>query len=299
MNQSQIFDKVNQLIINEMEKGNTPWRKPWASLTDAESGQRFSSPCNFVSKRPYSGMNSLLLGCSAFDNPFFLTFNQIKKLKGKLRKGAEGMPVIFWKISNFRTTEEGKEVDKQSFLLKYYHVFNIADTNIDFSAYLPVEGLKENVKKYVRIETCESLIDGYADNPELTHDRSQQCYYQPGQDRVNMVRQHRFTTANEYYCTYFHELIHSTGHRKRLNRDGITSGKALFGSKEYSQEELVAEIGASYLCHESGIQTPDLITNSAAYLAGWLRKLKEDEMFFYRAAKDAEKAFTYITGERE
>lgn len=299
MNQSQIFDKVNQLIINEMEQGNTPWRKPWASLTDSESGERFNSPCNFVSKRPYSGINSLLLGCSAFDNPFFLTFNQIKKLKGKLRKGAEGLPVIFWKLSNYRTTEDGKEVDKQSFLLKYYHVFNIADTDINFSAYLPAEGLQENVKKYVRIEACEALIDGYQDGPELTHDRSNQCFYQPSRDRINMVRQHRFTTANEYYCTYFHELVHSTGHYKRLNRNGITSGKALFGSKEYSQEELVAEIGASYLCHEAGIQTPDLITNSAAYLAGWLRKLRQDRLFFYRAAKEAEKAFAYITQAKE
>ena len=292
MNNSEIFEMVNNVIINEMEKGNTPWRKPWTTLKDDENNL-FNYPCNYVTKRQYSGINALILGCSQYSTPFFLTFEQVQQQKAQVKKGAKGLPVVFWKPFEVESTnKQGEKVVEKKFLLKYYKVFNVEDTTINYQKYVVSEPLKVE-KSYNKIDSCEEIINGYKNRPVLKNSDRKGCYYVPSADYINMISAPRFKTANAYYCTYFHELVHSTGHTNRLKREGVT-GVIKFGSANYSFEELIAEIGASYLCNFAKIVTPDLTTNSASYINGWLSKLKSDKTFFYKAAKEAEKAVAFI-----
>ena len=125
---------------------------------------------------------------------------------------------------------------------------------------------------------------------------SNRAFYNPRNDLVNVPKLSQYKKSEQYYCTLFHELVHSTGHESRLKREEITKNIIRFGDLDYSKEELVAEIGAAFLCGHGHIELP-IIDNSAAYISGWLRKLKNDKKFIFDAAAKAQKAVNYILGE--
>ncbi len=289
-----LFQTITDLICDQIAQGVAPWSKPRLTVNLGEGAH--SRAVNMVSKKPYEGINALILGCSPYNLPLFVTFKQARDLGGSIRKGAKSLPVVYWQKKKVeKISESGKVKKEERFLLRYYNVFNVMETDLDYSAFIapkPAEAVPTEARL---IPSCERIVEGYADRPLLVHRDQQKMSYSIGMDVVNMPDQNRFQLAEEYYHIYFHELVHSTRHPKRLNRAG---GKInTFGGAEYSKEELTAELGASFLSAVAGIDTPELLTNSAAYLENWLSVFKGDKKFLFESAALASKATKYILGE--
>lgn len=272
-----VYELITNRIIEELEKGSVPWQKPWSGGT--------GSAKNLISKKPYQGINQIMTGLQAFESEYWLTFNQCKKLKGSIKKGSKSTMVIFWKFLEKDNLSTGKK-DKIP-MLRYYRVFNATQTEgIDY----PVQDTEP--KQNNPIESCQKIINDLPlGMPKVLHEE-QRAFYRPSSDHINLPRMDSFKGSTEYYSTYFHELVHSTGHEKRLKRDGVT-GSINFGSQCYSKEELVAEIGASFLNGEAGILN-HVIDNSTAYINSWLNKLRNDKKLIVTAAGQAQKAVNYL-----
>lgn len=277
---ADIYTRVTQFIIDKLEQNIIPWQKTWGDGIP---------PSNYVSKRPYSGINTLLLSCQDFESSYFMTIHQANELGGRVRKGAKGNMVIFAK-TNQDEDEQGEAVISK--VIRQYYVFNVADIEgVDFN-------LQTNPRNIQRNQTAETLISKMPSVPKFLVQGHHACY-NPLTDTVKMPPIADFLTAEDYYCTLFHELIHSTGHYTRLNRPTITDSEIRFGSKDYSLEELVAEIGACFLLKKGGLDTQNasLLDNSVAYIKNWLTVLKNDKRFILEAASKAQKAADYILGE--
>lgn len=276
-----VYQIVTDKIINLLEKGTIPWRKTWSSGAGM-------APCNAVSKKPYQGINRFLLGVSQYDSAYWLTFKQAQELGGHVRKGEKATPCIFYKTWQ-KENEEGK-VDYIP-VLRYYSLFN-ADQCDGLDLPKPVvQTWPENEQ----IDKAEQVIVEMPDRPAIEIAGSQPCYI-PASDKVIIPEIIRFHSSGEYYSALFHELTHSTGHAKRLARDGIVNADS-FGSSSYSREELVAEMGAAFLCAYCGID--NTLENSAAYVQGWLKALRNDSKLAIKAASQAQKAANYILNIQE
>lgn len=265
------YQVITEKIIEQLEKGVVPWRKPWRTIL----------PQNLISRKEYRGINSILLNSLPFENPYFLTFKQARDLGGFVRRGEKGLPVVFWQ---FIEDEETKE--KFPFL-RYYTVFNVSQCD---GISLPVVA----ARRFNPIEECDKIISGMPHCPAVEFGGNQ-AFYVPSRDLIQMPVRERFSEAEEFYATIFHELVHSTGHVSRLNRKGINESGVGFGSQTYSQEELVAEIGASFLNAKAGI-VGRTIGNSASYIANWLSALRNDKRMVIVAAGAAQRAADYILG---
>jgi antirestriction protein ArdC len=281
---TQTIEAITDKMIAKMEQGNLVWNKPWKGN---------SLPQNYITKKPYQGWNLFSTLFSGFDSPFWLTANQIKKLGGSW--SGQGTLVIFWNISTYEKKNEAtnEKEQKKSFILKYYYVWNAEQiTGIDFK--VPTQTKAE-------IGTCEEL-EQHIYNMEtpinIKHTLSDQAYYTPTFDYVNMPLKTQFKGTAEYYSTLIHEVVHSTGHTSRLNRLAINDGKFDGKKHSYSFEELVAEIGASFLNAMFGIATEESEKNSAAYLQGWLKTFKHDKQMLYKASVEAQKAVNYILNDK-
>lgn len=278
-----LYTTVTDKIIVQLEQGTVPWRKPWADA---------GIPMNLLSKRPYRGINLLLLMMLNYEKNLFLTFDQLKKIGGNVKKGEHGHIVIFWKSpeKNPKETEQSKQ--KQKSVLRYYKVWNVSQCENIPEKLVPVLSDIE----LDPIQECETIVQRMPDCPAIVH-KKQQAFYDIAKDIINMPQRKTFKTAERYYSTLFHELIHSTGHEKRLNRKTMAEMSET-GGEAYSFEELVAELGACYLCNYAAILDKQ-IANSAAYLEGWLQKLNSDKRFIVFAAAQAQKATDYILNLKE
>jgi len=286
-----IYQRVTDQIIAYLEQGTAPWRRSWG---------QFGLAKNYISGKPYRGINALMMNTAPFAIPYFLTMKQANLLGGKVKKGSAANMVTYYntvfKDKNGKTippevaSRMPKDaVDSRGFL-KYFYVFATEQIEgIDF--HYPEVELKENQK----IERCEQLIKGIPNSPEYMSINASRCYYEPLLDRIKMPPIEHFDSSEEYYNSLFHEVIHSTGHEKRLAREGITDLNIDRKSCQYSAEELVAELGASYLCGMTGIDRVGLLENNAAYINGWLSVLKEDKKFIFQVARQAQKAVDYVT----
>jgi len=277
-----VYGLITDAIIARLEAGVIPWKCSWSKSS--------SLPANYLTKRAYNGINAFLLASFGYEHPFFLTFNQAKQLGGMVRKGAKSIPVIFYKLLDKTTSSNavGKtKEDEKIPMLQYYRVFHISDIEgIDFK--LPERIVNPDIDL---VKDCEEIISTMPNAPAIIFEGSQPCYI-PCLDTVRMVSIDKFISTDEYYQTLFHELVHATGHKSRLNRD-LTGG---FGSNSYSIEELIAEMGASYLSALTGIETDILLDNAAGYIQGWLKALKNDRKMLINAASKAHKATEYIAG---
>lgn len=270
---NNIYDQVTQRIIALLEKGTIPWRKPWTVQTGL--------PRNFITKKPYRGINTFLLHAMQYESPFWLTYRQAMELGGHVRKGEKSCPVVFWKQLELEDKETG---DKEKIpLLRFYYVFNAAQC----------EGLKNAPATTGEIPASrpEEIIAAMPQRPEIKHGMALACY-SPSADAVSMPDRARFKKDAGYFATLFHELIHSTGHPSRLNRSTLTES-AGFGSNPYCKEELVAEMGAAFLCGLAGIGET-VLENSAAYVQNWLEQLQNDRKLIVQAAAQAQKATDFI-----
>ena len=281
-----VYAIVNQKIIDQLEKGTVPWLQPW---TDA------GLPKNLVSGKSYRGINIMLLGCMGYPENKFLTFKQLNEMGAKVKKGEHGHMVVFWNVVEkeqniIQSTEQQNSSNKKT-VLRYYIVFNIAQCENIPEKYLTAKEDRETKE----IPTCECVVKNMPQCPEIKH-KEQQAYYQPKLDFVNMPKKKSFNSDNAYYSTLFHELVHSTGHEKRLNRQSLVAN-VKFGSETYSLEELVAEIGTCYLQSLTGITSQ--FEQSSAYIQGWLQRLKNDKRFIFIASNQAQKAIDYILNQKE
>lgn len=275
----KVYEVVNSRILELLESGTVPWRKTWNVGSNM--------PKNIVSKKDYRGVNVFLLACSEFSSPYWMTYKQCTDLKGHVIKGSKSTPVIFWKWLDRKDTEatDTGAVSGKIPMLRFYNVFNLEQT----------EGIEppvttETINTFTPIEKAEQIIAGMPLRPEIKHGGNR-ASYSPMLDYVKLPVQSSFELPEEYYSTAFHELSHATGHESRVGRKGVTE-TSYFGSHEYSKEELVAEMGAAFLCGHAGIE--NTLENSAAYLAGWLKALKNDKTLLIHAAALAQKASDYI-----
>jgi antirestriction protein ArdC len=270
MAKKSVYDMITEKIIEKLEKGVIPWRKPWIN----------GGAVNWKTQKAYRGINTFLL-----DAGEYATFNQIKEAGGKIKKGEKSHMVVFWKWLEKEDKESG-EIEKIPYL-RYYRVFEINTQ---------VEGLQskrqETTFDHNPIEKAEDIYKGYINAPDYTFQSGKAVYY-PTFDRINCPPMKDFPIVEEYYSTLFHEMVHSTGHKSRLDRAGITTHNVAFGDEVYSKEELVAELGSSMLCGIAGIDNHTL-DNSASYIQSWLRVLKNDRTLIISASQQAQKAVDYI-----
>jgi antirestriction protein ArdC len=226
-----------------------------------------------------------LLASNGYGSPYWLTYKQATERGGYVRKGEHGTRIVFWKIGTRETEDaDGDTIERKSILLRYYTVFNVEQCDG-----IPVP---EAVPVVNPIEKCERIVRQMPNPPAMQQDG--RAWYRPSTDTVGMPSRSAFNSAEEFYSTLFHELTHSTGHTKRVGRDGSEKLNA-FGSEPYSKEELIAEMGAAMLCGVAGIERKTL-SNSAAYLKSWIDVLKSDSHMVVSAASQAQKAADYIQG---
>lgn len=280
MAKANVYDMVTDRIIAELEKGQIPWQKPWTGIR--------SGAYNRITKRPYSLLNQMLLQHSGE----YATFKQWQDLGGHIRKGEKSEIVCFWKILEQEETNPDtgeKEIVKIP-LLRYYNVFHISQ--VEGVEPLAPERLNDEVEP---IEAGDKIITDYINREHLNfvECKSNKAYYSPSSDTVVVPLKEQYSMINEYYSTTYHELVHSSGHKTRLNRLQ-TGAVASFGSENYSKEELVAEIGSATLMSIAGIETPKTFRNSTAYIQNWLQVLRSDNKFIVSASSKAEKAVNYI-----
>jgi antirestriction protein ArdC len=275
---------ITDRIIRLLEAGTPPWHKPWSS--------RGVLPKNAISQQDYHGINVVMLACAGYKSPYWLTFKQAKEAKGSVKKGEHGSIVVFAKRSSREVETDLGEIEERTFtVLRYYTVFNVEQTEGCNLTLPEVPRLAE----HERIERCEAVYANYPGKPELRHDsasRQFQAYYSRTDDYVNMPAIGAFENPEHYYSVLFHELTHSTGHAKRLDRETLKDALH-FGDTNYSKEELTAEMGAAFLAGLTGIEQVT-IENSVAYLNSWIRRLKGDPRLVISAAAQAQKAVDYI-----
>lgn len=276
-----IYTAVTARIIEALARGVVPWRKPWNASS--------AIPCNAVSLRSYRGINVLLLGLSPYSDPRWMTFRQAKELGGSVRKGEKATTIVFWKPLEFEKVDvETGELHRQYVpLLRCYHVFN--REQIEGSDLQPLE--TRLVSERERIERAEALVRSMP-NPPVIKEGGSVAAYKPSVDTVRIPGIGTFQSPDTYYATLFHELGHSTGHEKRLNRPGL-SGAIQFGSARYSREELIAELTSAFCCARTELDN-SLIENAASYMQSWLDVLKVDSKAIVIAAAQAQKAADYI-----
>lgn len=277
-----VYEMITERIIEQLENGVIPWQKPWSGT--------HSGAYNRISNRPYSLLNQLLLKHGGE----YATFKQWSGLGGKIRKGEKSEIVTFWKIQQIEEiNEDGEKTIKQLPLLRYYNVFHISQVD----GVEPKEQLK--ISNLESIEEAENIKNEYMNREHLKifETVTNKAFYTPTFDYIEVPCKEQYQNIEEFYSTLFHEMIHSTGHKNRLGRLE-TGASAHFGSKTYSKEELVAELGSAALVNMLGIETGKSFRNSGAYIQNWLQALKNDNKFIISASSKAEKAVKYILNEQ-
>lgn len=278
-----VIEIVNEKILEKLEKGINPWRKTWKRLPD---GNYINRPINYYSGKPYNGINAVLL-----EPGQYLTFNQIKQLGGILKKGSEGQVVVYYKIDNKKNIDSETE-DKQTFILRYYLVFNLQDTE----NCREIKGRKEQITlpEVATSKEIDAMVKEFCKNTrlEIISSGSDKAFYQPTFHKIRIPNVSQFESLPDYYATLFHEMAHSTGHKDLLDR-GLETRKE---TDVYAKEELIAEITSAYMLNHLNIDNDDLLKNQVAYLKNWADHLKGNtsNRFIVNATKQAEKAFEFI-----
>jgi len=292
---SKVYDVITDRILEMLDKGVVPWNKPWNTLN--------GMPQNLITKIPYKGVNIFHLACVAmfegYSSPYWVSFKQLRKLGGRVKEDQryKYSPVVFFmkktktieeKVRDENGIETLQDVARAFWIARYYNVYNTDQC----------EGLEDKVPELKLetydnkpLDTCEKIVSEMPQSPEIKHGGSKAVYYIDS-DRIEIPEQNRFPKIEEYYSTLFHEMVHSTGHESRLSRGGITEAHA-FGDPVYSKEELVAEMGAVFLCAEAGIENRT-IDNSASYINARKKKLKDDKKCVVFAGSQAQKACEFI-----
>jgi antirestriction protein ArdC len=311
-----IMGEVTDRVLEALEAGTVPWHKPW---------QAAGVPVSATTGKAYRGINPFILNMVASTEGFtsneWITFKAAAKASFALwrkendkpdtkeaweeyracegayrgvEKGAKGVALIYWHRFTYTpkdgngdpvTDDTGQPVKRPGYSPRPFTVFNLEQTG------LPME--EAEAREIVPCEEADRIIAATGAN--YNHDGGARAYYRPATDSVHMPAQEAFDSDGHYYRTAFHELTHWTGHPSRLNREGMMSPE--FGNDPYAREELVAEIGASIVTgYIGGLDCPDTLSNEAAYIASWIKRLKDDRTLIVSAAAKAQKAADLILG---
>lgn len=273
--------EITALILADLETGVRPWTRPWTTQGAVSRPLRHDG-------QPYHGVNVLTLWVRAarcgYARPVWMTFRQALALGGAVRKGEKGAPVVYAApISLADDSEDQPEARRGGRFLKRYTVFNLDQ----------IEGLDDRYPLPDRPDVAERIdhAERYfaATGADIRAGGDAACY-RPDADTVHMPAFEAFHDPEAYYAVLAHELVHWTGHRSRLDRD-LTLGR--FGDEAYAREELVAELGAAFVCADLAL-TLEPRSDHAAYIASWLRVLRNDTRFIVAAAAHAERAAKFL-----
>ena len=286
-NRPDIYGKITARIIADLEQGVRPCMKPWHA--DHAAG-RITRPLRH-NGIPYKGINVVMLWSAAVTKgyacPLWLTFKQALQLGGHVRKGETGELVVYAdRITRTETNDKGEEALREIPFLKGYTVFN-AEQCDDLPAQYTAEPPPLSILQ--RIDTADAFYA--ATGADIRHGGTR-AFYAEGPDYVRMPPFETFRDAESHAATLGHELVHWTKHDKRLARD---MGRVTWGDEGYAREELIAELGSAFLCADLGI-TPEVRDDHAAYIATWLKALKDDKRFIFTAASHAQRAVDYLHG---
>jgi len=309
-NTNAVAKKVKATLLEGLKKDGLQWFKPW------KSGRNF--PINNKSGRAYRGFNNFILNAQmkefGYEFNEWDTFKSISSRGGKVKKGQSGTDVYFWLISYtamggsgkwYRTKAECIKAEKceekdifTNFNLRFYRVWNIGQCE----GLTPRRPQDETKVVQEPIESCETIVSNYkkiAKGLEIVEIEQDQAYYSPSKDKIVMPLRTQFGKIDKFYHTLFHEMVHSTGHDTRLNREGVANAYMLNKTKhDYAFEELIAESGAMMLSGMAGIDTKDEDKQSQAYVNGWVKAVeKADEKAVVSALTQSAKAVDYIIGE--
>lgn len=282
-----IYQTITNRIVSQIEAGTKPWEMPWAGANG-----RVSRPLRH-NGLPYSGVNILILWIAASEKSYcsqrWMTYKQATELGGQVRKGEKAEHIVYANTySKTEIGEGGEETEHNVAFLRSYAVFN-ADQ---------IEGLPEHyysqpVKAFQNDEERREAADAFAKatGADLRHGGNR-AFFSPVNDFVQVPNFEQFRSAQDYYSTLFHELTHWTRTERRLNRE---FGRKRWGDEGYAMEELVAELGAAFLCADLGLEpTTEPRGDHASYLANWLQVLKNDKRAIFTAASYASKAADYL-----
>ena len=297
-NRVTVYERVTERVTELLDQGVVPWQKPWHA--------KVGPPRNGVSGRYYRGLNVFMLSHAGFESPWWFTPKQVNDLGGHIIKGEKISWVHFFKpwlpkgdpADSLEVDTDEVEISTRRpvLIIRAYKVANLDQLEgpgVDkFRAKHPLaEGPVNN--DHDAIAACEQIVADMPQRPGIRYG-GDKAFFRPWTDTVHMPRRETFISSEAFYGTLFHELSHSTGHEDRLNRKSLTDGTP-FGSPTYSREELVAEMGAAFLCAMAGIEDPT-IQNSASYIASWLRFVKSDPKALVIAGAQAQKASDFILG---
>jgi antirestriction protein ArdC len=281
-----IYSRVTDRIINDLEKGVRSWLKPWSAQHPA------GSICRPLRQNgtPYRGINVMLLWGEAeergFSAPIWMTYKQAQEIGGQVRKGEEGSLVVYANAyTRTETNDRGEDVEREIPFMKGYTVFNVEQVDA-LPAHYYAQALNP-LPLEKRVESADRFMT--ATGATITHGGNS-AFYSPARDMVQMPPFATFRDAESYYATALHELTHWTSHKSRLDR---SFNAKRFGDHGYAREELVAELGAAFLCADLGI-TPEVRDDHAAYLGHWLNALKEDKRAIFSAAAHAQRAADFL-----
>ncbi len=275
-----IYQDVTNRIVAALEAGTPPWLKPWA-------GELERIPTNGMSRRPYRGINCVLLTLEAqlrgFSRNTWLTYRQAGELKAQVRGGERGTTIIFYRLHEVPSEVEDQAQARVVPLLRSFTVFNVSQ----------IDQLPERLQKpaaepegWVREHTPEKLL---ADSGAKIEHGGFAAFYSPAEDRIQLPERELFADAGGYYATALHELVHWSGHAERLDR----SLSRRFGENAYALEELIAEISSAFLCAACRIEGK---LQHASYIADWIKVLKADKRAVFTASAAAQRAADYIEG---
>lgn len=282
------YETITNEIIRQLEAGVIPWRQPWRNSTTGKLGAS-PLPHNHLNGKAYRGANLLMLMYAPYASRGWMTYKQAQSIGGQVRKGERGRAIVFWKFDR----KDALTLDKKAPMMRTYTVFNV-DQIDGLPISLPLDAL--DLANFEPLEEGRKVVDAFmssASHPTLAHGGGS-AFYRPSADHVQMPPREAFYSPHGYYSTLFHEFTHSTGHASRLDRQKL--GKSYFGSESYSEEELVAELGAAFIAAECGISTAEQLDQSASYIKGWLSKLRDDARMVVLAAQRAQKAADFILG---
>lgn len=294
---NKVYQIVTDKFIEALETGVIPWQKPWKEIGGI--------PANAVSGRRYHGVNPFLLllvsQMKGYTQPYWLTYNQAKNAGGNVKKGEKSAPIVYWNLTYY-DKETGDKLSKKEGqsrpadevktvpYLRYFNVFNIEQCeDLDEDK---INRIEIELNDIPPIDAAEAIVRNMPNAPKIEHNGGNRAYYHPRKDEIQLPERGRFNSPEEYYGTKFHEMIHSTGHKSRLDRE-LQPSK--MNKESYSKEELIAELGRSFLNAEAGI-LEDQFDNSAAYIENWLQVFKDEDnaRLIVNAAANAQKAADYI-----
>ncbi len=283
-----IYSRVTNKIIADLEQGVRSWTKPWSA---EHTAGRITRPLRH-NGQPYSGINILMLWGSAmelgFSAPIWMTYQQAKELGAHIRKGEKSSPVVYAnKITRTEENADGEEVAHQIPFMKAYNVFNVEQIeDLPDHYYSKPE---PRIDAPQRIEHAENF---FASTNAMLRHGGNRAYYNVGSDHVQMPYFETFCDPESYYATLAHEFTHWTRHPDRLDR---SFGRKRFGDEGYAREELAAELGSAFLCADLEL-TLEVREDHSAYIASWLNVLKNDKRAIFSAAAHAQRAVDHLNG---